>query len=261
MSKRSLSFVKKQPLKKQRTQKWNAAKALSSMSSLVSSRAPTVDNRAMVKYGKPTSLSMTGLRNDQKHVTMRYVDAGVLNASTTTGDIWNFRANSIFDPDQTGTGHQPYGHDTYATMWNHYTVLGSKIQIDYISDAATGSYGPPPVVCLSLNDAALGAASASGTWVQRVEAGNCAYGLAITDGVAKVHNRFKKSFVASKFFGRASPEDAAELGAAFGANPSEEAFFSIQVTSPDGGDCVTGVCLVTIDYDVLLQEPKQLATS
>lgn len=236
------------------------------MSSMVSSHTATVDSRAIAKYGKPTSFSLTGLKNNTKHVTMRYVDAVTMNPSTTTGAIQVYSANSIHDPDVTGTGAQPYGHDTYATMWNHYTVLSSKIQIDIVGANTTGVYGPPHVVCLSLSDAALGAATAGsidagGTWQIRCMAGDCAYGQAVTDAVSKVHTRFKKSFVATKFYSTTSPEDNPNLGAAFGASPSERAYFSIQATSPDGGDCVSASYLVTIDYDVLLQEPKTLALS
>jgi len=232
------------------------------MSSLVASKVPTVDRRADSKYGKPTSLSMVN-RKSNRRVTLRYCDTIDFNASATTGAIQNFRANSIYDPDQTGTGHQPYGYDTLETLWNHYTVLALKIQIDYVSDASTGSYGPPPILCLSLNPGTL-AAAAYGTSIggnARCEAGNCAYMLAITDGVSKVHNRLKKSFVASKFFNVDRPEDKDSLGAAVGANPTDEAYFSIQATSPVDGDPVTGVLMVTIDYDVLFQEPKALAVS
>lgn len=34
-----------------------------------------------------------------------------------------YRLNSIFDPDLTGTGTQPYGRDTYAAIYNRYRVF------------------------------------------------------------------------------------------------------------------------------------------
>ena len=35
--------------------------------------------------------------------------------------------NSLFDPDFTGTGHQPYYFDQFATIYQRYTVIGSKL--------------------------------------------------------------------------------------------------------------------------------------
>lgn len=37
-----------------------------------------------------------------------------------------YRQNSLFDPEYTGTGHQPYGFDDIATWYNFYTVVGCK---------------------------------------------------------------------------------------------------------------------------------------
>ena len=41
--------------------------------------------------------------------------------------LWKFGANSIQDPDITGTGHQPMGHDQMALLYNKAIVIGSKI--------------------------------------------------------------------------------------------------------------------------------------
>lgn len=54
--------------------------------------------------------------------TMRYSTTINLDPSLGTPAPYLFRANSIHDPDFTGIGHQPYGHDTYALIYNHYNV-------------------------------------------------------------------------------------------------------------------------------------------
>jgi hypothetical protein len=36
--------------------------------------------------------------------------------------MYRFRANSIFDPDLTSAGHQPYGHDTLQNIYKSYVV-------------------------------------------------------------------------------------------------------------------------------------------
>lgn len=38
--------------------------------------------------------------------------------------MWQWRANSMFDPDYSGGGHQPFGFDQMQTYWSEYRVLG-----------------------------------------------------------------------------------------------------------------------------------------
>lgn len=61
--------------------------------------------------------------------TMRYAAVYSLTSDTgtTTSQVW--RANGCFDPDYSGTGHQPMFFDEYAAVYNYYTVLGSKIKV------------------------------------------------------------------------------------------------------------------------------------
>lgn len=42
-----------------------------------------------------------------------------------------FRPASIYDPDFTGVGHQPLGHDQLATLYNQYRVYGMKYKITF----------------------------------------------------------------------------------------------------------------------------------
>jgi len=51
---------------------------------------------------------------------------------------WRLNLNSIFDPNRTGTGHQPYGHDTLATLYNRYRVIScSYVLSAYSANGAT----------------------------------------------------------------------------------------------------------------------------
>lgn len=57
-------------------------------------------------------------------VTMKYCEALQLNITGATPGSYQWNLNSIFDPNRTGTGHQPYGHDTFQTLYNRYRVIG-----------------------------------------------------------------------------------------------------------------------------------------
>lgn len=62
-------------------------------------------------------------------VRLKY-NENYLTPGTTIDHVWNI--NSIFDPNRTGTGHQPLGYDQYAAFYNRYRVY----RCDYIINIA-----------------------------------------------------------------------------------------------------------------------------
>lgn len=75
---------------------------------------------------------------------LRYYQSDVLTSNL--GSIANtvFRMNSLFDPDFTGTGHQPMYYDRYAALYSNYRVLGSRLSTTFYPthDATAVSNGP-----------------------------------------------------------------------------------------------------------------------
>lgn len=61
--------------------------------------------------------------------------------NTTTGNIVNntWSGNSVFDPNVTSTGHQPYFYDQLTAVYNSYIVYGSKIEVHASTNNATDS--------------------------------------------------------------------------------------------------------------------------
>lgn len=49
-----------------------------------------------------------------------------------------FRGNSIFDPDVSGTGHQPRYHDTLEALYKYYYVSASSIKVNFHASTAAG---------------------------------------------------------------------------------------------------------------------------
>lgn len=70
-------------------------------------------------------------------VKLKYVE-DVVSPGTTIDHIWNL--NSLFDPNRTGTGHQPYGFDTYATLYNRYRVYRVDYTIRFAVIVVNSSY-------------------------------------------------------------------------------------------------------------------------
>jgi len=69
------------------------------------------------------------------NVDLRYASsiilttAGVVIGNDFLGTEYVFRLNSLFDPDLTSTGHQPFGYDQLTTMYGSYCVTGCMVDI------------------------------------------------------------------------------------------------------------------------------------
>ncbi len=80
---------------------------------------------------------LTKLLKDKVTAKLRYVDDIALDASTVVSH--NFSCNGIFDPDITGTGHQPLLRDQYALLYGAYRVLSSKITVTLYGGTTTST--------------------------------------------------------------------------------------------------------------------------
>lgn len=77
-------------------------------------------------------------------VKMKYADDVYANAS----GLYTFNLNSIFDPNRTGAGHQPYGFDQFATLYNRYRVISCSWRVTAPSSTNTVQLG-----CIPTNEA------------------------------------------------------------------------------------------------------------
>jgi len=80
-----------------------------------------------------SNISLAGPVAPLVNTTMKYVQQVSLasNASGLAAAPWFFNMNGMYDPDQTGTGHQPYGFDQYAALYSLYTVTHVSINIAF----------------------------------------------------------------------------------------------------------------------------------
>ncbi|PWN73053.1 hypothetical protein CV717_29100, partial [Bacillus cereus] len=74
---------------------------------------------------------------------MRYVENVILTTVNNSDDatFYYFSCNGIHDPNITGTGHQPYGHDTVASLYNHYRVDKSVITVSPTTSGSQNIWG------------------------------------------------------------------------------------------------------------------------
>ncbi len=88
---------------------------------------------------KASPKEVTGIP-DKQFVKLRYTSFFNVNPATPTGGHV-FRGNSINDPDFTGIGAQPLGHDEWAAFYGKYKVHSSKIQVQFLNANTTSGAG------------------------------------------------------------------------------------------------------------------------
>lgn len=171
--------------------------------------------------------------------TLRYCTSISLVASAGASAIYVFSANSLFDPDVTGVGHQPMYRDQYAALYENYVVLGSKITVEFVNHN-TGS-GSVVSLCGD-NDTTI--VSALDT---RSEQSNC-----ITSAMAPAskHTLFM-TFSPEKHLGTTDTDAGIT---AVGSSPSNQWFYGVAACHIDSTSSLTTYARVEIEYTVKFTE-------
>ena len=188
-------------------------------------------SRRKRRYTRRKPLVLGGIPAS-KVCRLRYCDLVKLNPSALESGIATqhvFRANSVFDPDSSGIGHQPMGFDEMAANYNHYVVLGSKITVWFDSDVdnhqEAGQYcflrvdDVPPLTNVNLNA------------LMERNAAKIKYKPFNKDTSKKIV--LSKTFSCKKFFGINKNDGVSTrddlAGLCNGANPAELAYFTCGV--------------------------------
>lgn len=203
--------------------------------------------------GFRTSTMLSGLPGSRS-ARLRYNEVIAITCNTGILAGYVFRANSCFDPNLTSTGHQPMGFDTWAGLYNHYTVVGSKITAVVMQKQDNSA----PCMCgLYLSDGSTAAFTTPSEYKEAKRGVSKVFGGYQASGKAFVSSTFS----AKKFFNIADIKDNwRTLGAAVTANPTEDAFFHFWYATLDG-TTESVVVSFTIDYLVTFHEPVDMGQS
>lgn len=92
------------------------------------------------KAHKINSLMASAVRPDRLLVKLPYADYYTKTLTFgTPGQTQAWNLNSIYDPDRTGTGHQPLGTDQWATFYKKYRVFKVAYNISISNMSADSS--------------------------------------------------------------------------------------------------------------------------
>lgn len=82
-------------------------------------------------YGRVNN--RTGFQKSYQRTTLKYVQTVSFSVAAGTYAENQFRANSVFDPDLTGTGGQPLGFDNLSPLFQKYRVNSFSFEVQMMS--------------------------------------------------------------------------------------------------------------------------------
>ena len=164
-----------------------------------------------------------------------------------------FSGNGLFDPNITGTGHQPRGFDQLMALYDHYVVIGVKLYLTSLNGDTTNGN----IVGAYVADSSAPA----GDVFYPLEARMVSYGVVAAEAGSS-STTVSLQFNPNTFLGRASPLSDPFIKGSTTANPTEQCYIHcFAIPGPGGTDTQVVYNHIRIEYDVMFIEPKTIAQS
>lgn len=195
----------------------------------------------------------------QRYITkMKYAEQVQVTGPGLGGlATFRFNLNSIHDPNQTGIGHQPYGHDTMATLYNRYRVIKVNYAISALATGSTSGNQYSIVAALPANEVV----NLSGGVAEAQENPRCKFITQAPDAGLKV---LRGTVYLPSLVGRSKAQYMADdrYQAQYGASPNELAILNIYTGLLNGGaETVSMQLNVMLEYVVESFDVKTLTQS
>jgi len=162
-----------------------------------------------------------------------------------------FSANGLFDPDISGTGHQPMGFDQMMLSYNHYTVTGAKITLTCknanTSSPTVGIFVAPSTTPITVIDTIL-------------EFGMLEFDTLDPMGSYGGNKNLVSACSIRKVQGVRDVIDVTDLAGNSAANPVEQTYFHVQVWNAAGSTALVNFDCI-IEYTAIFTEPRVLSPS
>ena len=196
-----------------------------------------------------------------KPVTTKLVYTDTILLSSTGSVAFNthtFRANSVFDPDWTGAGHQPTRFDQLAALYQRYEVLKSKIRVQFttgqLADTSTTVALGPWHVGVVCSGQATPAGTGTDPGYTLAESPRADHG-ALCEAMVKTC----KTYWDRSLNGVVKHDDS--LTAAVSANPASEGYYILWAFNEGNVASTSVLAHVRIEYEVRFTRPVQVAVS
>jgi len=183
--------------------------------------------------------------------THRYTEVFSLNSTAGIPNVVNFTANGLTDPNITGGGRQPMAFDNMTALYNHYTVIGSKIKVKCTPVSTTN---PAAFFGIYINDNTTQVPSSSSGYL----ANTSSYVIMPTGG--SLTKQLGSKWSARKWWGK-SPLNQEDLSGDVTNNPAEQTYYTLFFAALDEASNTSAAFVVDIEYIAIWREPKDLDLS
>lgn len=192
-----------------------------------------------------------------KFVRMKYVDNITINPGAAGAlTFHNFSCNGMYDPDISGSGHQPIGFDQWMEWYDHYHVIGSKITVQCIPSDATNN----TVVGIYKNDD-VNFLPTQFTHAAELPGSRYRVLATTTSSPSPSPIVLKSKYSAKRDQNSKAVTSDDELRGTVSSNPSEQSYYTIWAASNSTGDPAAFFAVVHIEYLAVLSEPKDFVQS
>lgn len=215
-------------------------------------RSPSyMNSQRLVKRNKPqrkASILRQPTFKKQAFQTLVYTEAVKITSTVTGVGGYQFSCNGLYDPNTFGGGTQPLYFDQLMALYNHYTVISSKMTVTF-SDAVNRQS-----TCTLYIDDDTGASTDGVVAASRP-------GAVTRSGYLAQIGAFTltKNWSARATFG-GNPQSKAELTGNVSNNPSEQSFFTLATKDHNITQNDYNV-MVKIEYLTVFDEWKTVAAS
>ena len=186
--------------------------------------------------------SVVGGFPEKLKTVLRYEEILSLTATSGVPSSYIYRGNSVFDPNQTGTGGQPANFDDLAVHYDFYRVLSSRITC--IFNNGSNSNVPGMAVVVPTYSTSLAASLQD----------FAAQPFALTGVVSNASNPLTLSMemATSKMVGQTRQVVLASdlLASLVSTNPTKQWYWQLNWGALDGSTTLNSQTLVSIEYEV-----------
>jgi len=194
-------------------------------------------------------LPLFGLRTRKR---LQYFEAINVTGSASSLVSQVFTGNGAYDPNITGTGHQPMGFDQMMVFFNHYTVLASRIRVVFQNNSAFTTH-----VGLMVS----GSSAVDTNYQVNVENGEMIYTILTPSGIDGSIATLRTSVNTASFQGVQDAMDVTDLSGDVASNPAELNYYHLLIWNPVSASVPVVYCDTYIEYDVMFHEPRKATIS